>query len=157
MQVQAKDLNEYKALIYKDLFKKISINLDTDQERLKQELYALVPTRTKTAQDLMKHVFSSPGKLIRPSLYFMISNLIKLESPYYYKIAAVGELVHIASLLHDDVVDNSFLRRNKPTARTLWGDQASILVGDLIYSRASEIMAASGELELVEIFAKAIR
>jgi octaprenyl-diphosphate synthase len=72
-------------------------------------------------------------------------------------IAAVCEYVHSASLLHDDVIDNSSLRRNKPTANRIWGDEASVLVGDLVYSRASEMMAESGSLELVKTFAKAIR
>jgi octaprenyl-diphosphate synthase len=59
--------------------------------------------------------------------------------------------------LHDDVVDDSSLRRGKPTANSIWGDQASVLVGDLIYARASELMAQTGSLDIVETFAAAIR
>ena len=72
-------------------------------------------------------------------------------------MAAVCEFIHTASLLHDDVVDDSTLRRNRPTANTIWGSAASVLVGDLIYSRASELMAATGNVDVVDTFARSIR
>ena len=65
--------------------------------------------------------------------------------------------MHTASLLHDDVVDESDVRRGKPTANSIWGNQASVLVGDLVYARACELMAKTGKVELVSIFAEAIR
>jgi octaprenyl-diphosphate synthase len=87
----------------------------------------------------------------------LICRILDYRGDHYFEIAAVSELVHSASLLHDDVVDNSTLRRQKPSANSIWGDQASVLVGDLIYSRASEMMAETGSLDIVSTFARAIR
>jgi len=110
-----------------------------------------------TSKDMLSHVFYAGGKRIRPALYFFCARLCKYSGEHLLPVAAVCEYVHTASLLHDDVVDNSSLRRNKPTSNSIWGDQASVLVGDLIYSRASELMAMTGSLEIVETFAGAIR
>jgi octaprenyl-diphosphate synthase len=116
-----------------------------------------IPTESQTSKDVLAHVFQSGGKRIRPALYFFCCDLLDYKAEHLYPIAAVCEYVHTASLLHDDVVDSSTLRRNKPTANSIWGDQASVLVGDLIYSRASEMMAATGSLDIVKSFARAIR
>ena len=72
-------------------------------------------------------------------------------------MACVTEFVHTASLLHDDVIDSSTLRRNKPTVHTKWGDQMAVLVGDLIYARASELMAKTEKNEVVSSFAQTIK
>jgi octaprenyl-diphosphate synthase len=87
----------------------------------------------------------------------MTARLLGYDGPHLLPIAAVTEFVHTASLLHDDVVDNSTLRRNRPTANSVYGDVTSVLVGDLIYSTASEMMAATGDMEIVRTFARAIR
>lgn len=117
----------------------------------------LTGAQTLTAKDVIGHVFSGGGKRIRPALFFFTSKLVHYEGPHRLNMAAVCEFVHSASLLHDDVIDNSTLRRNKPTANSIWGDEASVLTGDLIYARASEMMAATGSLEIVSMFARAIR
>ena len=129
----------------------------TDLTALQKILPSYLPVETTTAEQVVSHVFGTEGKLIRPALYFMSCRLLGYSGDQYLPMAAVSELVHTASLLHDDVVDSSTLRRNKPTPKSIWGDQASILVGDLIYARASEMMAATGELEIVKTFAEAIR
>jgi octaprenyl-diphosphate synthase len=87
----------------------------------------------------------------------MSCRLLGYQGPHYYSIAAVTEFVHTASLLHDDVVDHSTIRRGKPTANSIYGDESSVLVGDLVYSTASEMMAATGDMEIVKTFAEAIR
>lgn len=106
---------------------------------------------------MTQHLFSNPGKMIRPALYLMCCKLVGYDGPHKFAMAAVSEFVHTASLLHDDVIDNSTLRRNKPTANSIWGDEAAVLFGDLIYSRASEMMAETESLEIVASFARAIR
>lgn len=128
-----------------------------DLTQLESQILDLIPTETEQARTILKHLFSAGGKRIRPALYFFCCRLFGYKGESLIPIAAVCEYVHTASLLHDDVLDNSSLRRNKPTANSIWGDQASILVGDLIYSRASELMAATGSLEIVSTFARAIR
>ncbi len=128
-----------------------------DLSALNSELIKLVPAQTVSAKAIIEHVFAAGGKRIRPALYFLSCRLYDYRGPHLLPIAAVSEYVHTASLLHDDVVDNSTLRRNKPTANSVWGDQAAVLVGDLIYARASELMAETGSLEIVSTFANAIR
>ncbi len=128
-----------------------------DLKRLDLLLPSLLPTETKTGRAVIDHVFGAGGKRIRPALYYLAAQVIGYDGPYLDQIAAVTEYVHTASLLHDDVVDNSTVRRGKPTSNSIYGDVASVLVGDLIYSTASEIMAKTGNMEIVKTFARAIR
>lgn len=124
---------------------------------LTRKLTSFIPTESQTSRRIIDHVFGAGGKRIRPALYFMCCRLLGYKGDHLYAIAAVTEFVHTASLLHDDVVDNSTLRRNRPTTNSIYGDEAAVLVGDLIYSRASEMMAATGDMEIVNTFARAIR
>lgn len=128
-----------------------------DLSLLNEKLLEFIPANAATTKEVLKHVFDAGGKRIRPALYFFACRLFNYRGDQFLPIAAVCEYVHTASLLHDDVVDDSSLRRGKPTANSIWGDQASVLVGDLIYARASELMAQTGSLEIVETFAVAIR
>ena len=124
---------------------------------LSQLLTKYIPTESNTSRSILDHVFDAGGKRVRPALYFMCCRLVGYKGEHLFPIAAVTEFVHTASLLHDDVVDNSTIRRNLPTANSIYGDEAAVLVGDLIYSRASEMMAATGNMEIVNTFARAIR
>ena len=124
---------------------------------LNQCLTSWLPADSTTSKQIIEHLFSTDGKRIRPALFFLAARMVKYDGNHLLPIAAVCEFVHSASLLHDDVVDNSTLRRNKPTAHTIWGDESAILVGDLIYARASEMMAETGSLAIVAGFAQAIR
>lgn len=128
-----------------------------DLQKLNVCIGSLTGAETRTARDVISHVFSNGGKRIRPALFFFASRLMDYDGEHLLPMAAVCEFVHTASLLHDDVIDNSTLRRNKPTANRIWGDEASVLTGDLIYARASEMMADTGSLEIVSMFARAIR
>jgi len=124
---------------------------------LNDHIRALTGAQTHTAQEVIGHVLGGGGKKIRPALFLMTSQLVKYAGEHRLPMACVCEFVHTASLLHDDIIDNSSVRRNKPTANSIWGDESSVLTGDLIYARASELMAETGSLEIVSIFARAIR
>ena len=124
---------------------------------LNERIASLTGAETRTARDVIDHVFSNGGKRVRPALFFFAARLVNYKGEHRLPMAAVCEFVHTASLLHDDVIDNSTLRRNKPTANRIWGDEASVLTGDLVYARASEMMADTGSLEIVSMFARAIR
>ena len=139
--------------LIEDSLKPVRSQLD----ELSGKLANYIPTETKSGREVLQYIFRSGGKRIRPALYFLTCKMLGYHGDHLYTIAAVGEFVHTASLLHDDVVDNSTMRRSKPTANSKWGDQSSVLVGDLIYSTASEMMAATGSLEVVKTFARAIR
>ncbi len=128
-----------------------------DLEALLNLIPELIPCDTKVAHKMVNQLFSTPGKMIRPALYYLSCKLVGYNGAHKHTMAAVSEFVHTASLLHDDVVDCSTMRRNKPTTNSIWGDEAAVLLGDLIYARASELMARTSNLEIVSSFARAIR
>lgn len=131
--------------------------VSSDIETLAQKIPEMLPSETQIAHKMIQQLFSTPGKMIRPALYFLVCKLLGYEGPHKFTMAAVSEFVHTASLLHDDVVDSSTMRRNKPTTNSIWGDESAVLLGDLIYARASELMAQTNSLEIVASFARAIR
>ena len=106
---------------------------------------------------MLAYLFGDRGKRIRPALFFLVSRMVGYEGPHLISMAAVCEYIHTASLLHDDVVDDSTLRRNKPTVSARWGDESAVLVGDLIYATASCLMAETGNLSIVKTFSHAIQ
>ena len=142
------------------LFKGLKDNLISIQGDL-VKLEHLAPTflisDSKSGEEIIEYVCANVGKQIRPSLFLMCSQLVGYKGLHLYPMALVGEFVHNASLLHDDVVDDSPLRRNKPTPKVMWGTESAVLVGDLIYSTASELMARTGIMEIVASYARAIR
>ncbi len=128
-----------------------------DLDELRPKLCDYLFSETASSRQVIDHVFGAQGKLIRPAIFFLMCRILKYRGDHLFPIAAVCEYVHTASLLHDDVIDNSTMRRNKPTSNHIWGDEAAVLVGDLIYSTASEMMAATGSIEIVKTFASSIR
>jgi len=99
------------------------------------------------------HIIQSGGKRLRPLLVLLSAKAFGYQGQSHIKLAAVIELLHTATLLHDDVVDHSELRRNQPTANNLWGDHASVLVGDYLYSRAFQLMVDVNNMKVMEIIA----
>ena len=141
----------------KSLIEQALAPVASELRELNSRLLDYLPTDTQTARAVADHVLNAGGKRIRPALFFMACRMFHYRGEHLYPIAAVTEFVHTASLLHDDVVDNSTLRRNRPTANSIYGGTASVLVGDLIYSTASEMMADTGNMQIVRAFARAIR
>lgn len=128
-----------------------------DISDLKSDITSFLSPQTSTASSIFSHVCSHPGKMVRPALFLLAARLVEYKGAYLKSIAAVCEFIHTASLLHDDVVDKSDIRRGASTANRLWGDEESVLTGDLIYARASELMAETGKVSLIQMFARAIR
>ena len=106
---------------------------------------------------LGEHVLSSGGKRIRPALLLIASDLCGYTGPRRIHMAAAVELLHTATLLHDDVVDLSELRRGQPSANALWGNRRAVLGGDFFYARSSSMIVEDGDLEILWIFANTIR
>ena len=133
--------------------------LGSIQEELilfESKLLDLIHVKAETSKKITQHFFKQKGKRIRPALFLSLCKSLGYTGEHLFSMACVSEYVHTASLLHDDVVDNSLTRRGFQTAHTLWGRPSTILVGDLIYAQASELMAQTGELEIVSSYAKAI-
>ena len=105
--------------------------------------------------DLAKHLIDSGGKRLRPLLTLATAQMGGYTGQHHAKLAAAVEFIHTATLLHDDVVDESSLRRGKVSANIVWGNQASVLVGDFLLSRAFELMVETGELNVLAILSRA--
>ncbi len=101
------------------------------------------------------YIISSGGKRLRPVLLLLSARAFDYQGYHHIPLAAVVEFIHTATLLHDDVVDASDLRRGKETANAIWGNEASVLVGDFLYSRAFQMMVEVGSMQVMDILAGA--
>ena len=109
-----------------------------------------------TLIDQISHyIISAGGKRIRPMLVLLFSGALGFVGRERYEMAATVEFIHTATLLHDDVVDESALRRGRRTANALFGNAASVLVGDFVYSRAFQMMVSVGRMRVLEVLADA--
>jgi octaprenyl-diphosphate synthase len=116
-------------------------------ERMQSKV-ALIP-------ELAGHLIAGGGKRMRPMLTLASGNLLGYPGTRHHKLAAAVEFIHTATLLHDDVVDGSGMRRGKRTANLIWGNPASVLVGDFLFSRAFELMVEDGSLKVLNILSHA--
>ena len=101
------------------------------------------------------YIVSAGGKRIRPRLVLLFSEALGFAGPQRFELAATVEFIHTATLLHDDVVDESSLRRGRQTANALFGNAASVLVGDFLYSRAFQMMVSVDRMRVLEVLADA--
>ena len=102
-----------------------------------------------------RHIVAGGGKRLRPLLVILAARACGYAGGQHVDAAAVVEFIHTATLLHDDVVDNSSLRRGRDTANSVFGNEASVLVGDFLYSRAFQMMVGLGEIRIMEVMADA--
>ena len=116
-------------------------------ERMQSKV-ALIP-------ELAGHLIAGGGKRMRPMLTLASASLLGYPGTRHHRLAAAVEFIHTATLLHDDVVDGSGLRRGKRTANLIWGNPASVLVGDFLFSRAFELMVEDGSLKVLRILSHA--
>jgi octaprenyl-diphosphate synthase len=105
--------------------------------------------------DVAGHLINAGGKRIRPVLTLIAARLFQYDGEDHIKLAAAVELIHGATLLHDDVVDGSALRRGEETAHVIWGNKESVLVGDFLFSRAFELMVAAQDLRVLRVLSRA--
>ncbi|HLA75623.1 MAG TPA: octaprenyl diphosphate synthase [Gammaproteobacteria bacterium] len=117
------------------------------QQRLRSEVVLI--------NQLGQYIVRSGGKRLRPMLVLLSARALGYSGSQHITLAAIIEFIHTATLLHDDVVDASVLRRGQETANTIWGNEASVLVGDFLYSRAFEMMVEVGRMRVMEILAHA--
>lgn len=101
------------------------------------------------------YIITAGGKRIRPRLVLLFANALGFSGPERHVLAAIVEFIHTATLLHDDVVDESSLRRGRQTANALFGNAASVLVGDFLYSRAFQMMVSVNRMRVLDVLADA--
>jgi octaprenyl-diphosphate synthase len=138
------------------------LSLDDIRAPIRADLVAvdaMIRARLKSAVPLVdqvaEHIIGGGGKRLRPLLCVLAGRACGIENDKHIEAAAFIEFVHTATLLHDDVVDSSQKRRGRATANNLFGNQASVLVGDFVYSRAFQMMATVGSQRVMEIMADA--
>jgi octaprenyl-diphosphate synthase len=118
---------------------------------ISQRLSSGVPLVGQVAQ----YIISAGGKRLRPVILLLTCGALNYQDDRKYSLAAVVEFIHTATLLHDDVVDESTLRRGRPTANENFGNPASVLVGDFLYSRAFQMMVDAGSMRIMQVLADA--
>ncbi len=106
-------------------------------------------------RQVAEYIIGGGGKRLRPALVLLSAGALGYRGNAHHTLAAVVEFIHTATLLHDDVVDESSLRRGRPTANTLFGNAASVLVGDFVYSRAFQMMVNVGDMRVLQVLADA--
>ena len=112
-------------------------------------------SRVTLIDQISHYIIEAGGKRIRPRLVLLFAEALGFEGPERYELAAIVEFIHTATLLHDDVVDESALRRGRATANAMFGNAASVLVGDFLYSRAFQMMVSVNRLRVLDVLADA--
>jgi len=136
-----------------EVFERLSPTLALVERALRDQL----PSEARLIGALGEHVISSGGKRMRPALLLLTAELCGYTGPRRVQIAAALELLHTATLVHDDVVDLSDLRRGRPSANAVWGNRRAVLAGDFFYARASSMVVEDGSMAIVERFADTVR
>ncbi len=129
----------------------IAADMQAVDAAIRTQLHSDVPLVSQIAD----YIISAGGKRIRPALVLLMANAWSYRGEEHYKLAAVVEFIHTATLLHDDVVDESELRRGRQTANAMFGNAASVLVGDFVYSRAFQMMVSVNSMRVMQILADA--
>ncbi len=126
-----------------------------DMERVNHAILDRMQSSVLLIPQLAGHIIAAGGKRLRPMLTLATSGLCGYDGARHIGLAACVEFIHTATLLHDDVVDESDLRRGSATANAVWGNKSSVLVGDFLFSRSFELMVEDGSLEVLAILSRA--
>lgn len=136
-------------------FSAIQSLMKSDMEKTDNILIDRLNSNVDLINQMSHYIIASGGKRIRPLLLLLCARATNYGGTEHHAMAVVIELIHTATLLHDDVVDESTTRRNQDTANELWGNAASVLVGDFLYSRAFEILVEPNSMSIMRILSKA--
>ena len=136
-------------------FDDIQTLLKEDLEQTDVLLHARLSSNVALINQMSSYIISAGGKRLRPLLLLLCARATNYQGKHHRLMAVVIELIHTATLLHDDIVDESATRRGKDTANEVWGNAASVLVGDFLYSRAFEMMVEPDSMKIMKILSKA--
>ena len=126
-------------------------------ELVERSMHEQLVSSSELVGVLGEHVLGSGGKRMRPALLLLVAELCGYMGPRRIQLGAAIELLHTATLLHDDVVDLSQMRRGRPSANALWGNRRAVLAGDFFYARASAMIVEDGDLDILWVFADTIK
>ncbi|QYJ77279.1 MULTISPECIES: octaprenyl diphosphate synthase [Shewanella] len=128
---------------------------DADMQAVNQLIYKQLESDVALINQLGFYIINGGGKRLRPLLSVLAARAVNYNGEGHLKLAAIIEFIHTASLLHDDVVDESTLRRGRETANALFGNSASVLVGDFLYTRSFQMMTELGSMKVLQVLADA--
>lgn len=126
-----------------------------DMQAVNQLILTHLESPITLIKQLGQHILNSGGKRLRPILALLSARCFNYEGLQHIRLAAIVEFIHTATLLHDDVVDESKMRRGQETANAIWGNQASVLVGDFLFSRSFQMMVEINSIKVMDILAHA--
>lgn len=126
-----------------------------DMTAVNQHIFSQLSSEVALINQLGIYIVNSGGKRLRPLLAVLAARALGYQGQQHVTLATIIEFIHTATLLHDDVVDESMLRRGKETANAVFGNQASVLVGDFLYTRSFQLMVSLGRMRVMEILADA--
>jgi octaprenyl-diphosphate synthase len=129
--------------------------LDAAMRQVDVVIRERLASRVALIDQISRYIIGAGGKRIRPRLVLLFSEAMGFHGPERFELAAIVEFIHTATLLHDDVVDESGLRRGRPTANAMFGNAASVLVGDFLYSRAFQMMVSINRMRVLDVLADA--
>lgn len=135
------------------MYKKIRSVVESDFLAVNDYIVEQLHSDVLLVENIGHYIVEAGGKRLRPILVLLAAHCCNIENGKHIPMAAVIEFIHTATLLHDDVVDMSLLRRGRPTVNSQWDNASSVLVGDFIYSRAFQILVDIGDLRVMEIIA----
>lgn len=135
------DVTDIKALVVQDFY------------AVDQLIHDQLASNVPLIRDVCKHIIDSGGKRLRPLLVLLVANALGYQGTDHIKIATIIEFIHTATLLHDDVIDNSAMRRGDRTANDIWGNSTSILVGDFLTTRTFQLISQLRNFEAIDILA----
>lgn len=138
------------------MLERVCIPIQEGLAEVEKALLAELVSRIDIINSVTRYVIGNGGKRIRPAVFLLAARVAGASGVHLPKLAAAIEMLHTASLLHDDVVDDAAIRRGMPSARAKWGNQVSVLVGDFLLSSASRILVESGNTRLLGAAAAAI-
>jgi octaprenyl-diphosphate synthase len=126
-----------------------------DMQAVDRVIAQRLTTSVPLIGQISQYIIAAGGKRLRPALLLMVSNALGEQRTTKHTLAAVVELIHTATLLHDDVVDESTLRRGRPTANESFGNPASVLVGDFLHTRSFQMMVEAGNMRILQVLSDA--
>jgi len=136
-------------------FANLYASIDTDMSAVDAVVRERLHSEVVLVRQVAEYIISAGGKRMRPALVLLSAGACGYSGTRHHELAAVVEFIHTATLLHDDVVDESSLRRGRETANAVFGNPASVLVGDFLYSRAFQIMVGVGSMRVMQVLADA--
>lgn len=136
-------------------FSDLYTSIDVDMHAVDAVIRARLNSEVVLVNQVAEYIISAGGKRMRPALLLLAARACGYAGTHHHELAAVVEFIHTATLLHDDVVDESALRRGRDTANAVFGNAASVLVGDFLYSRSFQMMVDVGDMRIMKILADA--